>query len=125
MQRRGWLRNVDLVQASGTKPNGRPVIDQSRVSVWRRGVARPSYTHAKLVGEIFQDEDGALRAAGYLPLEPDVRMEADSDGEWAITIEIPPGTPDEVIQLAVSVAKATIKQRLGQLLSGTPPIEDE
>jgi hypothetical protein len=109
MQRREWFRNVDLVNASGLKPNGRPVIDQSRLSVWRRGTARPSYAHAKLVGEIFEDVDGALRAAGYRLLKSDGQPVVEvEDGDAAVTIAIPPDTPTEVIESMMRAANEVI-----------------
>lgn len=67
-----WLRgalsgrpNVFIVKRSGTKQNGRPVIDDSRVSKWLKG-QKPSMENASLVARILgQPESDALVAAGY------------------------------------------------------------
>lgn len=56
---------ADLVRASGTKGNGRPHIDASRVTSWLRG-QRPSFELALLAADAFgADEGDALVAAGY------------------------------------------------------------
>ncbi len=63
------MKPADLVRRSGTKDNGRPVIDAPRVSGWLKG-ERPSYrlavVAAKALGAAQRD---ALRAAGYDPGE--------------------------------------------------------
>lgn len=68
-----WLRaalagrpNVFLVKNSGVKDNGRPVIDDSRVSKWLRGEQRPSIEMVVRAANILGVDQGeALRAAGY------------------------------------------------------------
>lgn len=68
-----WLRealagrpNVYLVRNSGTKENGRPVIDDSRVSKWLKGEQRPSMELASLAARVLgKPQSAALRAAGY------------------------------------------------------------
>lgn len=71
-----WLRDrfdshrriripAELVRASGTKPNGRPVIDASTVTQWLRG-RRPSFELAVVAARAFGvPREDALRAAGY------------------------------------------------------------
>lgn len=68
-----WLRdalgdrpNVYLVRNSGTKENGRPVIDDSRVSRWLKGDQRPSMELAVLSARVLGEPPSqALKAAGY------------------------------------------------------------
>ena len=68
-----WLRdsmagkpNVYLVRNSGVKENGRPVIDDSRVSKWLKGEQRPSMELASLAARVLgKPQSEALRAAGY------------------------------------------------------------
>lgn len=68
-----WLRgalagrpNVYLVRMSGTKDNGRPVIDDSRVSKWLKGEQRPSPELASLAAEVLgRPQHEALEASGY------------------------------------------------------------
>lgn len=58
--------NVFLVRNSGTKKNGRPVIDDSRVSKWRKGEQRPSPELAQLAAKVLgRPESEGLEAAGY------------------------------------------------------------
>lgn len=68
-----WLRealagrpNVFLVQNSGKKENGRPVIDDSRVSRWLKGDQRPSTELAVLTARVLgKPPSEALVAAGH------------------------------------------------------------
>lgn len=68
-----WLRaalngrpNVFLVRNSGEKENGRPVIDDSRVSKWLKGDQRPSMELASLAARVLGGSEAeAIRAAGY------------------------------------------------------------
>lgn len=70
-------RPVDLAKASGTKPNGRPRIDDSRISSWLKG-QRPSYELAMVAAEAFgRPISEALTAAGY-------RMEPEHRGELVV-----------------------------------------
>ncbi len=66
------MKPADLVRRSGRKPNGRPVIDASRVTAWTKG-ERPSHRltvlAARSLGVPARD---ALRAAGYDAGEEDV-----------------------------------------------------
>lgn len=83
-----WLRqalngrpNVFLVRNSGVKENGRPVIDDSRVSKWLKGDQRPSMELAALAARVLGGSQAkALSAAGYAyghSLESIERMEAE------------------------------------------------
>ena len=67
----GTRPNTYLVQRSGTKPNGRPRIDASRVHSWLKG-ERPSFNLATIAAEALgRPADEALRAAGYdVPAAP-------------------------------------------------------
>lgn len=68
-----WLKqrldgrpNVYLVKNSGVKENGRPRIDDSRVSKWLKGEQKPSVDLALLAAEVLGADSGeALRAAGF------------------------------------------------------------
>jgi len=82
-----WLRDqfdrsrtiripADLVRAAGTKPNGRPVVDASRVTGWLRG-QRPSYELALAAADAFSaPRVAALAAAGYLLDTPSGTVES-------------------------------------------------
>jgi transcriptional regulator with XRE-family HTH domain len=65
------MKPADLVRRSGTKSNGRPVIDAPRVSGWLKG-ERPSYRLAVVAAQALGvPRRDALRAAGYDPGEED------------------------------------------------------
>lgn len=86
-----WLRdalgdrkNVWLVKQSPMKDNGRPVIDDSRVSKWLAGGQRPSMENAILVARLLdRPPSEALVAAGYSygrSLETFERIEREQGG---------------------------------------------
>jgi hypothetical protein len=67
MDRRGWI-NQRLVEASGTKANGRPVIDPSRVKAWLEGEAPRDPDTIEATARAFGLKlEVVLAAAGYLP----------------------------------------------------------
>lgn len=67
MQAAGMSRS-DLIKAIGNREDGRPKIDQTRISNWIARGVRPRYQSVLLVARALgAPEAEALRAAGYQP----------------------------------------------------------
>lgn len=96
---------AELVRASGTKPNGRPVINDSVVSKWLKGV-RPSDENVRIVARALGvPEDNALQAAGYLRVTYDLAKD-----QVAITNTLP--VPIENVRIDLDVEEITRYDRL-------------
>lgn len=85
---------ADLARAAGNKPNGRPVIDPSRITQWLKG-QRPSYQLAVIAAEAFgADVPDALEAAGYGHVSPGGRsttVYGDGSADSAQVVFVGPG----------------------------------
>lgn len=85
LERRKW-RASDLVRASGQKPNGRPVIDATRVGSWLKGERPGPDLLAALAEALGVGMTEVMRAAGY-PVEVETRTAAPAVSHLADLID--------------------------------------
>jgi hypothetical protein len=84
------LRAIDIEKRSGSKENGRPWIDRSRVSQWLNVPSRPSFDLAVRVADILhRPHPEALAAAGYSDGAVMVETTVDGVTEAFIVVDSP------------------------------------
>jgi hypothetical protein len=128
-----WLKdalagrpNVYLVKNSGKKENGRPRIDDSRVSKWLAGEQTPSMELAALAARVLgQPESDALIAAGYIYGHHLKRIESSEAGgndggevDTDLFWRQPEGMSDEVWERIKQESRAFVEWQIQRASQG-------